>query len=128
MLIINVDKYSKQPEYRQNQRDKKEKKRVNSNIPIREPYYYPPEFRGFRVYGNLDLGYLRMIYVSLWDSGRISSFHVRREKPEDLGKRPRLDDGNNNWWLDDKGSKKKFGCGNLDKELCRLMPGVRRFE
>lgn len=122
-----VDKYTRQTKYRQNQRDKKEFYRLNSTDVIREPYYQPPIFRGLRIYGDTDLGYLRLIYISLWDCGRIDSYYVRNEKIEDIGKRPRLNDGNENWWRDDKGKRKKYGKINIDKKIRELMPNIRRF-
>ena len=126
MLVKTVNKYDKQLKCRQNQRSKKEQYRLNSTNTIREPYYHPPVFRGLRIYGDCDLGYLRLIYISLWDSGRIDSFLVRSEKIEDIGKRPRLDDGNNDWWLDNTGNRKKYGKVNLDKKIREIMPNIRR--
>ena len=123
-----MNKYSKQSEHRKNQRNKKEYLRVNSTEPIREPYYEPPQCRGIRIYGDMDMGYLRLIYISLWNSGRIDSYYVRREPIENIGKKPKLDDGNDNWWLDKEGSKKKYGAVNLDKAIRNMMPGIRRFE
>ena len=122
-----MDKLTKHEEYRQKQRNRKEYLRLNSDEPIREPYYEPPQLRGIRIYGDMDMGYLRLIYISLWNSGRIDSYYVRREKPENIGHRPKLDDEHNGWWLDDKGDKKKYGRVNLDKEIRRAMPGIRRF-
>lgn len=123
-----MDKYAKQFKYRENQRNKKERLRLNSSEPIREPFYHPPEYRGFKIEGNLDFGYLKIIYITLWDSGRIDSYYVRKEPIEKIGKKPRLDDGNDNWWRDEKGNKKKFGKVNIDKELRRLFPTIRRHD
>ena len=123
-----MDKFAKHKKYRQKQRIRKEYLRLNSAGPIREPYYEPPQLRVVRIYGDMDLGYLRLIYISLWNSGRIDSYYVRREKPENIGRRPKLDDEHKGWWLDDDGNKKKYGMVNLDKEIRRSMPGIRRFD
>ena len=123
-----MDKLTKHEEYRQKQRNRKEYLRLNSDEPIREPYYEPPQLRGIRIYGDMDMGYLRLIYISLWNSGRIDSYYIRREKPENIGNRPKLDDEHNGWWLDDNGNKKKYGMVNLDKAIRRAMPGIRRFD
>ena len=128
MLVQIVNKYRKQTEVRQKQRDKKELYRLNSSETIREPYYQPPEFRGLRIYGDTDLGYLRLIYISLWNCGKIDSYYIRNEKPEDIGKRPRMDDDNNDWWFDDKGKRKKYGKVNLDKKIREMMPNIRRMD
>lgn len=123
-----MDKVAKYKEYRQNQRNKKECLRLNSKDPIREPYYEPPQLRGIRIYGDFDMGYLRLIYISLWNSGRIDSLYVRGEKPENIGHKPKSDDEHNGWWLDGKGNKKKYGMVNLDKKIREMMPGIRRFD
>ena len=123
-----MDKFAKHMECRQNQRNRKEYLRLNPDDPIREPYYHPPQLRGIRIYGDMDMGYLRLIYISLWNSGRIDSFYIRREKPENIGHRPKLEDDHNGWWLDEEGNKKKYGMVNLDKEIRRAMPGIRRFD
>ena len=122
-----MEKFVKQKKYRQNQRNRREYLRLNSNKPIREPYYQPPELRGIRIYGDMDMGYLRLIYISLWNSERIDSYFIRREKPENIGHRPKLDDEHNGWWLDNNGDKKKYGNVNLDKKIREMMPGIRRF-
>ena len=122
-----MEKFVKQKKYRQNQRNRREYLRLNSNDPIREPYYQPPELRGIRIYGDMDMGYLRLIYISLWNSGRIDSYFIRREKPGNIGHRPKLDDDHNGWWLDNNGDKKKYGNVNLDKKIREMMPGIRRF-
>ncbi|MCK4463133.1 MAG: hypothetical protein KAU58_02345 [Candidatus Omnitrophica bacterium] len=122
-----MDKFTKHGEHRQNQRDRKQYLRLNSNEPIREPCYQPPEFRGFKIEGNLDFGYLKVIFVSLWDSGRIDSYYVRNEPIENIGKKLKLNGDHNGWWLDDYGNKKKYGMVNLDKKLRQMMPGIRRF-
>lgn len=123
-----MDKFAKRRKHRQNQRNRKIYIRLNSDEPIREPYYQPPQLRGIRIYGDMDMGYLRLIYISLWNSGRIDSYFIRREKPENIGHRPKLDDDHKGWWLDDEGNKKKYGKVNLDKEIRRAMPGIRRFD
>lgn len=41
-----MDKLTKHEEYRQKQRNRKEYLRLNSDKPIREPYYKPPQLRG----------------------------------------------------------------------------------
>lgn len=121
-----MGKCRKQVEFRQNQRNAKERYRLNTTEPVREPYYQPPKYRGFKIEGNLDFGYLKIIHLSLWDSGRIDSFYVRKEPIENIGKTPRLDDGNNDWWLDENGKRKKYGKVNLDKKLREMMPAIRR--
>jgi hypothetical protein len=121
-----VNKYYKQVKYRQNQRDKKECYRLNSTDTIRESYYQPPEFRGLRIYGDCDLGYLRLIYISLWECGRLDSYYIRNEKVENIGKRPKLNDDNSDWWIDSNGNRKKYGKVNLDKKIRELMPNIRR--
>jgi hypothetical protein len=73
------------------------------------------------------MGYLRLVYISLWNSGRIDSYYIRREKPETIGKKPKLDDGNNDWWLDKEGNKKKYGAVNIDRAIREMMPGIKRF-
>ena len=123
-----MEKFIKYKKYRKNQRGRKEYLRLNSDEPIREPYYQPPELRGIRIYGDMDMGYLRLIYISLWNSGRIDSYYIRREKPENIGHRPKLDDEHKGWWLDAEGDKKKYGMVNLDKEIREMMPGIRRFD
>lgn len=121
-----MNKYYKQVKYRQNQRDKKECYRLNSTDTIRESYYQPPEFRGLRIYGDCDLGYLRLIYISLWECGRLDSYYIRNEKVENIGKRPKLNDDNSDWWIDSNGNRKKYGKVNLDKKIRELMPNIRR--
>jgi hypothetical protein len=123
-----VNKFAKRKKHRQNQRNRKEYLRLNSDEPIREPMYQPPEYRGFKIEGNLDFGYLKIIFVSLWDSGRIDSYYVRKEPIENIGKKLRLDDDNDNWWRDEKGNKKKYGKVNLDKKIREMMPVIRRFD
>lgn len=122
-----MEKFTKYNKHRKNQRGRKEYLRLNSDEPVREPCYQPPGFRGFKIEGNLDFGYLKIIFVSLWDSGRIDSYYVRKEPIENIGKKLRLDDGNDNWWRDEKGDKKKYGMVNLDKKLREMMPVIRRF-
>lgn len=123
-----MDKFAKRKEHRQNQRNRKKYLRLNSDKPIREPYYQPPEYRGFKIEGNLDFGYLKVIFVSLWDSGRIDSYYVRKEPIENIGKKLKLNDGNDNWWRDEEGNKKRYGKVNLDKAIREMMPGIRRFD
>lgn len=123
-----MNRYSKCAKPNKKLRDKKDHYRLNSTEPIREPYYEPPTFRGFKISGDCDLGYLRIIYVSLWKCGRIDSYYVRNEKIEDIGKRPRLNDGNNDWWMDNDGKRKKYGKVNLDKRIREIMPNIRRFD
>ena len=123
-----MDKFANRNKYRQNQRGRKEYLRLNSDDPIRESYYEPPQCRGIRIYGDMDMGYLRLIYISLWNSGRIDSFYIRREKPENIGHKPRLDDEHNGWWLNSENNKKKYGNVNLDKKIREMMPGIRRFD
>lgn len=123
-----MEKLTKRKKYRQNQRNRKEYLRLNSDEPIREPYYQPPQLRGIRIYGNMDMGYLRLIYISLWNSGRIDSMYIRREKPENIGHKPKLNDEHKGWWLDIEGNKKKYGMVNLDKAVRKMMPGIRRFD
>ncbi len=118
----------KRDKYRQNQRNRKQYLRLNPGEPIREPLYQPPEYRGFKIVGNLDFGYLKIIFVSLWDSGRIDSFYVRKEPIENIGKKLRLNDGNDNWWRDEKGNKKKYGKVNIDKAIRQMTPTIRRFD
>jgi hypothetical protein len=91
------------------------------------PHYQPPEYRGFKIEGNLDFGYLKMIFVSLWDSGRIDSYYVRKEPIENIGKKLKLTGDHDGWWLDDEGNKKKYGEVNLDKAIRDMMPKIRRF-
>lgn len=114
--------------FRQNQRDRKEHYHLNSTETIREPYYEPPTFRGLRIYGDCDLGYLRLIYISLWNCGKIDSYYIRRESHENIGKLPKLDDGNDDWWLDSNGKRKKYGKVNLDKKIREMMPNIRRMD
>ena len=122
-----MDKYAKHKKNRGNQHNNKECLRLNSSSPIREPYYEPPQCRGIRIYGDMNMGYLRLVYISLWNSGRIDSFYIRREKPENIGHRPKLNDDHKGWWLDGEGDKKKYGMVNLDKAIRGMMPGIRRF-
>ncbi len=121
-----MDKFAKRKKYRKNQRNRKQFLRLNSDEPIREPYYQPPQLRGIRIYGDMDMGYLRLIYISLWNSGRINSYFIRREKSENIGHRPKLSDEHNGWWLDSVGNKKKYGMVNLDKAIREMMPVIRR--
>lgn len=121
-----MNKPTKHTKYRQNQRNRKEYLRLNSDEPVREPCYQPPEFRGFKIEGNLDFGYLKIIFVSLWDSGRIDSYYIRKEPIENIGKKLKLNDGNNNWWRDEKGDRKRYGMVNLDKAIREMMPQIRR--
>lgn len=123
-----MDKFIKHKKHRKNQRVRKaeihEERYVNT--PIREPMYQPPQFRGFKIEGNLDFGYLKLVFISLWDAGRIDSYYVRREPVENIGKKLRLDDGNDNWWRDESGRKKRFGKVNIEKKLREMMPQIRR--
>lgn len=123
-----MDKFAKHKKHRQNQRNRKEYLRLNSSEPIREPMYQPPEYRGFKIEGNLDFGYLKIIFVSLWDSGRIDSFYIRKEPIENIGKKLRLDDSNDNWWRDEEGNRKRYGKVNLDKAIRGMMPIIRRHD
>lgn len=128
MLRKTVNKYSKCFKFRQNQRNAKEIKRLESYQEIRESYYEPPSLRGLRIYGDLDMGYLKIIFISLWSCGRIDSYYVRNEDPRNIGKRPKLEDEHLGWWADEKGNKKKYGKVNLDKAIREMMPNIRRFD